>query len=126
MLRWYEAALTDCRVIEPNILRDLYAGIAFPPHPRWTVEKQIAWAVAIVRGDDEQVPEDFAEWHALRAENEHPAPLMVVYRAAAAMFNASLAEAQAQGKRLDEKPTTPGALQRAVSRSKSGGSLSSV
>jgi len=43
---------------------------------------------------------------------------MLVYRVAAALFNNSLREAQVRGKRLNERPTTPQALERALNRLK--------
>jgi len=110
----YAAALADTRIVDPDILRDLYAGHEFPPRPGWTFERQLAWAVAQLRGDP--VPEDLADWRELSATNTTTAPKMVAYKAAAAMFNVLLAEAQRHGDRLTEKPATASAIQRACAR----------
>jgi hypothetical protein len=110
----YEAALTDTRIIDPAVLRDLYAGREFPPRPDWSIERQLAWAGAQLRG--ESVPEDLADWRELVSTNTATAPKMAVYEAAAGAFNALLAETQRHGERLDEKPTTGSALQRAMAR----------
>jgi hypothetical protein len=125
MQRCYDAAMADCRVLEPGIRRDLYAGTAkdgfrFPPQPQWSVDKQLAWGLALLRGETDGIPEEFIDWHELAASNARPVGKMAAYEAAAAMFNVLLAEAQRHGYRTSEHPTNGSALQRALSRRQDG------
>lgn len=55
----------------------------------------------MLRGETDNVPEDFVDWQERSAESASPLPMMAVYRAAAAMFNSSLAAAQERGKCLN-------------------------
>lgn len=90
--------------------------LPFKPQPDWDFKRQLQFTLAVLRGEDEQVPEDFIEWHELYAMKAKHAPLMAAYEAAAAMFNVILSVAQAMGERRSEKPTNGQALQHVISR----------
>ena len=99
----------------PEHLRELYDGREFPPRP-WTLDQHVGWCLRLIRGDRAGIPEDFIDWHELSAATAQPIPKMAAYEAAAEVFNAILAAAQAHGDRLDELPTNGSALQRALAR----------
>lgn len=121
MLRWNETALTDARVLDEGDVEDLYANKS--PKPDLTLEQQISlmlrWSKAGCIDDVEGLTEDerdVLEWMEEVADARKPVSKMVAYRVAAALFNNQLKIAQSHGYRLDEKPTTAEAIQRAVNR----------
>jgi hypothetical protein len=131
MLRCYQMAWEVQVVENPDTLPELYGGEDFPPAD-FTMEGQLRILARFKReeyfglsNDEERV----VDWHdaqldAYRKMSRKPrGDKMLAYRVAAALFNAQLACDQ-QGDprlglkpcRLDEKPTTPGAIQRALNR----------
>lgn len=120
MCRCYDAAIADGRAEQADheVLSELYEGRGeFRPHPEWTLDRQIGFLLALARGEDSAVPETWLDWmEELAAQQTRKLPATLAYEAAAAMFNATLAEAHRHGERLKESPTNAPALGRAIRR----------
>lgn len=121
MLRWYETALTDARVMDEGDIQELYANIT--PKPDMTLERQMSlmlrWSKAGCIDDIERLTEDereVLEWMEDVADAHKTARKMVAYKVAAASFNNQLKIAQSHGYRLNEKPATAGTIQKTVNR----------
>jgi hypothetical protein len=121
MLRWYETALADARIMDDGDIEELYADIS--PKPDMSLERQISlmvrWNKAGGIDDIERLTEgerEVLEWLDEVADARKPIRKMQAYRVAAELFNNQLKISQSYGDRLEEKPTTASAIQRAVSR----------
>jgi hypothetical protein len=121
MVRWYEVALADARIMDTGDIDELL--IEAPPKPDMTVERQLSLMLRWLQAGSidnidclSQDERDVLEWLDELADARKLIPKMKAYEVAAALFNSQLATAQSQGERLDEKPATPAAIQRAVSR----------
>ncbi len=132
MLAWHRAAMEMVAIKDDEATGELYGGEEFPPvSTDMTLGRELTLASIDEKDlDNHATSEDeerVVEWHSLY--RKHAAPLSVhgskeaANRAAAALFNAQL-EADQRGNlaqgiapcRMGEKPTTHGALQRAIQR----------
>jgi hypothetical protein len=121
MVRWYETALADARVMDNGDIDELLLDA--PPKPDMTMEHQLSLMHRWLRAGSidninglSQDEREVLEWLDELADARKLIPKMKAYEVAAALFNGQLATAQSQGERLDEKPATSAAIQRAVSR----------
>lgn len=136
MLRWYETALVDSRVVEQIKINDsdekgeeeegaknLHPYAKILPKPHITYDRQMSLMLLCAKtsciDDIEDLTED--EREILFFLDEYVDDLkhinkMLAYKVAAELFNNQLKISQSHGDRLNEKPATAGAIQRAVSR----------
>ncbi len=121
MLRWYETALADARIMDDGDIEELYADIS--QKPDMSLEHlmflMVCWNKAGCIDDIEGLTEDeqeVLEWMDNVADARKPIRKMQAYKVAAELFNNQLKISQSYGDRLDEKPATAGAIQRAVNR----------
>ncbi len=126
MRLWYEVALSDAMSIEWGDLEELYLREGCPS-PKLPFEEfhQLIMEWSKFGFDMQRFTPDqqtYLDWFEEQQQARNPlstAPRsdkMLIYRVAAALFNNQLLEDQNRGDRLSEKPTTPGALQRALHR----------
>jgi hypothetical protein len=121
MLRWYETALADARIMDDGDIEELYIDIS--PKPDMTLDRQmsliIRWSKAGCIDDIEGRTEDATEvleWMEEVADAHKLIRKMQAYKVAAELFNNQLKISQSYGYRLNENPTTASAIQRAVGR----------
>lgn len=139
MVRWFDVALADARLIEPGDQRFLLKSIAIADVP---TDRQIEVLLSAIRASNNGTPDPSGHWlddhlasanlsadeedgliwiveylDAQRTPSAKPrGDKMAVYRVAAALFNKALLDAQARGQRHLEGPTSPQALERALNR----------
>lgn len=125
MQRWYMVALADARVMAKSDAEELYLNakpIAGMSSEQWLNLVMRRYCGNVDTRSLSREEADALEW--LGSVQEYRSSLstkprsdkMLAYKIAAALFNNSLAHAQQFGKQLNEKPITPGALQRALHR----------
>lgn len=141
MVRWFEVACEDSRLLDSGDLRHLRQSM---PKLDVTVDRQLEVVLSAIKASNAWAPdcagdwfEDFLDradptgdeydglaWLVEHSEARRPPSLeprgdkMLVYRVAAALFNNALLQAHARGQRLSEHPVTPSALERAINRLK--------
>lgn len=121
MLRCYQTAIADARIMDDGDIQELYTYIS--PKPDMTLEHQMflmfRWSKAGCIDDIEGLTEDereVLEWMEDVADARKQIRKMRAYGVAAELFNNQLKKSQSNGYRLNDKPTTDKAIQRAVSR----------
>ncbi len=134
MLNWYMVALEATTVRGQAHIEELYSGKEFKPlnlalTPEHELSLILKYDASPTDNELSEEEEQVIEWHALERETAIPLSKflygykMTVYAVAASLFNDQLAKDQRGDKalgiapcRLNESPTTPGALQRAIHR----------